>query len=106
MKITRHHINGLVQERCNSIANALELRISCINPAIWCPVDINFYFMVVWEIYMPGEILVYILNTPDTDAMPSGIVFFFFFFVLYHKRHYPVMELWGPYQYKDIVLLV
>ena len=25
------HIDGLVQERCNSIANALELRLSCTN---------------------------------------------------------------------------
>ena len=25
------HIGGLVQERCNSIANALELRLSYIN---------------------------------------------------------------------------
>ena len=26
---------GLVQERRNSIANALELRLSCTNPSIW-----------------------------------------------------------------------
>ena len=26
------HIDGLVQERRNSIANALELRLSCTNP--------------------------------------------------------------------------
>ena len=25
-------VNGLVQERCNSIANALELCLSCTNP--------------------------------------------------------------------------
>ena len=28
------HIDGLVQERRNSIANALELRLSCTNPSI------------------------------------------------------------------------
>ena len=28
-------INRLVQERCNSIANAPELRISCTNSSIW-----------------------------------------------------------------------
>ena len=28
-------INGLVYERRNSIANALELRLSCTNPSIW-----------------------------------------------------------------------
>ena len=29
-------IAGLVQERCNSSALAMELRLSCINPSIWC----------------------------------------------------------------------
>ena len=29
-----YHIDGLVQERCNSIGNALELRFSCTNPLI------------------------------------------------------------------------
>ena len=29
------YIDGLVQERRNSIANALELRLSCTNPSIW-----------------------------------------------------------------------
>ena len=29
-------IDGLVQERRNSIANALELRLSCTNPLKWC----------------------------------------------------------------------
>ena len=29
------YINRLVQERLNSIANALELHLSCTNPSIW-----------------------------------------------------------------------
>ena len=29
----KHHFVGLVQERRNSIANALELRVSCTNPS-------------------------------------------------------------------------
>ena len=29
-----HHINGLVQERCNSIVNSLQLCLSCTNPSI------------------------------------------------------------------------
>ena len=29
------HIDGLMQEICNSSALALELRLSCINPSIW-----------------------------------------------------------------------
>ena len=31
----KNKIDGLVQERCNSIANALELRLSCTNPSRW-----------------------------------------------------------------------
>ena len=31
-KLQKLQINGLVQERRNSIANALELCLSCINP--------------------------------------------------------------------------
>ena len=31
---THLHIDGLVQEKRNSIANALELRLFCINPSI------------------------------------------------------------------------
>ena len=30
-----HHINGFVQERCNSSALAMELRLSCTNPSIY-----------------------------------------------------------------------
>ena len=33
-----HHITGLVQERRNSNALKMELRLSCTNPAIWFPV--------------------------------------------------------------------
>ena len=29
-----NHLDGVVQERCNSIANAVELRLSCNNPSI------------------------------------------------------------------------
>ena len=34
-------IDGLVQERHNPIANALELRLSCTKPSIWesCYID-------------------------------------------------------------------
>ena len=31
----RLHIDGLVQERCNLSALAIELRLSCINPSIF-----------------------------------------------------------------------
>ena len=35
-------IDGLVQERCISIANALELHLSCTNPSIWS------YFLLMY----------------------------------------------------------
>ena len=35
-EFTYQYFNGLVQERRNSIANALELRLSCNDPSIWC----------------------------------------------------------------------
>ena len=35
-------IDGLVQERRNSIANAMELGLSCTNPSVW--------FLAVWQI--------------------------------------------------------
>ena len=31
----RWYIDGLIQEKRNSIANAMELRLSCINPSIY-----------------------------------------------------------------------
>ena len=33
------HIDGLTQKRRNSIANALELRLSCTNPLIYASVS-------------------------------------------------------------------
>ena len=38
------HINGLVQERRNSIANALELHLSCTNPSIQSVFNINMFY--------------------------------------------------------------
>ena len=35
MGIYRQYINGLMQKRRNSIANALELHLLCIKPSIW-----------------------------------------------------------------------
>ena len=39
----RSHFNGLVQERRNSSAIALELHLSCINPSI---VSLKYYLFV------------------------------------------------------------
>ena len=43
----RNHIDGLVQDRRNSIANALELRLSCSNPSIYIHVNnIKYSFFI------------------------------------------------------------
>ena len=44
-------MDGLVQERRNSIANALELHISCTNPSIY-----NLVITVL--AYIPGHLTV------------------------------------------------
>ena len=46
------HIYGLVQERRNSIANVLELGLSCTNPSIHS--FIFFLYITVWSM-SPGE---------------------------------------------------
>ena len=38
------HIDVLMQERCNSIANALELHLSCTNPSIYSLTDLLFHW--------------------------------------------------------------
>ena len=48
--IVQDCFDGLVQERRNSIANALELRLSCINPAI-CTKDSQVTVLVAAWIY-------------------------------------------------------
>ena len=41
--VRRHlYINGLMQERCNSIAIALELHLSCTNPSLYWDIPQRF----------------------------------------------------------------
>ena len=42
-------IDGLVQERRNSIANAVELRLSCINPLKWVAENYVFLALTHWN---------------------------------------------------------
>ena len=46
-------IDGLVQERSNSIANAMELRLSCTNPSRWTH---NHLIFTMW-IPIPGKMV-------------------------------------------------
>ena len=43
------HIDGLMQKRRNSIANALELRLFCIKPSVWS-MEMNSYMYRAWGI--------------------------------------------------------
>ena len=46
------HIDALMQERRNSIANALELRLSCTYPSIWyhCNMTVIIYLICRWSV--------------------------------------------------------
>ena len=58
----RKYIDGLVQERRNSIANALELRLSCTNPLICRVACFSFtVHSLCLDIILPCFVLVYVL---------------------------------------------
>ena len=42
-----YQFDGLVQERRNSIANALELRLSCTNPSNWYVLTTSWSFVIL-----------------------------------------------------------
>ena len=44
-------IDGLVQERCNSIANALELHLSCTKPLILGPGPIITWYLKILQFF-------------------------------------------------------
>ena len=48
MVFIRNNIDGLVQERRNSIASALELRLSCIGPSIYSRCGFKDSRIVLW----------------------------------------------------------
>ena len=58
--VVNKHIDGLVQERCNSIANALKLRLSYTKPSIFSIPD--QYMMLKFR-----ESLFYITNLCETN---------------------------------------
>ena len=62
------HIDGLMEERRNSIANALELRLSCTNPSIWCKEWPTYH---VSASMMPGISLVRVMDWCLFGTEPS-----------------------------------
>ena len=53
-------IDGLVQERRNSIANALELCLSCTNPLRWPHDHLDYLFN--WNIPAPRNAAFFLLK--------------------------------------------
>ena len=74
------HIDGLLQERRNSIANALELSLSCINPSIW---SIETIYILLQPLKFPDRIIQFrgscreaalncrLFHPPTTETMIS-----------------------------------
>ena len=57
----QHQVDGLAQERRNSIANTLELRLSCTNPSMWRVAEQQNTFILkltlgLWEIHFSMKI--------------------------------------------------
>ena len=51
--IFEHDVDGLMQKRCNSIANAMELHLFCTNPSmLWHQYGINITSSL-WRIHLP-----------------------------------------------------
>ena len=53
MSINTRYFDGLVQERRNSIANALEIRLSCTNPSILSKSSTSGISSKVWFMHPP-----------------------------------------------------
>ena len=62
-------IDGLVQERRNSSALAMELRLSCINPSM-CPLD---RYQPILPIFLKvGSVAQYCLSASETTLRNVG----------------------------------
>ena len=47
-QINKLNFDGFMQKRCNSIANAMELHLSCIKPSIYATCAIKFVPFKKW----------------------------------------------------------
>ena len=98
------HIAGLVQERCNSNANALELCLSCINPSIWY---VNLWYSETLEhssvsdglagLTLPLDKMATISQTAFSYAfswMKSFVFWFEFHWSLFLRVQLTIFQLW------------
>ena len=80
------HIDGLAQDRSNSIANALELLQFCTNPSIWCDAvfvyqnGVNSAYQIITKYYLFCYIRHFLLNkefvchTWNVNVIPCKIL--------------------------------
>ena len=65
--ISGYHLDGLLQERCNSIADALELHFSYINPSIWSTTSaVGYVSGRRWECEKEKCRIIFEGNNPQT----------------------------------------
>ena len=64
------HIEGLVQDCSNFIANALELLQSCTKPLIWYPYKCNGLWF--WQDMIPTQQFVGVMNHMGLWTCPSA----------------------------------
>ena len=74
-KVASHYLNqysneqidGLIQERCNSIAYVLELCVSCTNPSKWSmiPLDSMWHHKVTMGFIFQLFVILFVLNKSD-----------------------------------------
>ena len=56
-----HHIDSLMQKRCNTSALAIELCIFCIKPSIWCHV-FNHHWFRLWLVFWWHQAIIWTLS--------------------------------------------
>ena len=95
-----HDIDGLVQERSNSTANALELRLSCTKPSIWRVQG----FMILY-MYVVGPHVVSLISDPSVFVWKEACLGREFSTQCLNILPMPVIWLWRAKE-RDILYIV
>ena len=66
------YIDGLIQERRNSIANALELRLSCTSPSTCISIRVLFEIKIHCQWYLMSHVHAIVFHFLFPDIIPFG----------------------------------
>ena len=96
------HFDGLVQERCNSSALAMELHLSCTNPSI-CKSDVFNWSVACRSCFPPENFQLTIQYTKGwfnlrAKFFRGNIKHVFTFYVI--PPHWHAKDNWNPSPYK------